>query len=487
MTTSTLPTATTLQTTNKKFLVVSDVHNQFTTLELLIEFTTKKHYTACDILEEGFHIVFLGDLIHKGPGEDCPKVVSLVQSLVEAGKATCIRGNHDFTVRKGKFGNEEHEGSLTDEQAAWLKSRPLFVRYDGWLFMHGGMTGSCQDTIQKLIDEGQLPEKGDWTAEMVEAAESSLSSKFRKKLQNCMYTRYVKGEKRQLVSWGNETEETPFWAEDYDGRFGYVLFGHNPWTDIAYFPCALGIDLGAGGLERDLDTPRHGLGYELRARRMCGIKIDRGEIKRAVAYEVDNPTFFGLPQFSDGIGILRDWSIANFSRLKDLSFEAVDLYRDYCDILEECDPNWEIENRVELAINGALLNSKHGFDLVLPEKEPRLLGALTKLVEMTSLNIAHSSGSDESPSARLKHELIDSSVDGIRIGLAYDLGDACREVIENHWMPLVPLIRESEGYTQDFRDMLTRDYVRLIETGGDFPPLLRFYDAVCTKLVLSYV
>ena len=38
MTTSTLPTATALPTTNnKKLLVVSDIHNQFTTLELLLE------------------------------------------------------------------------------------------------------------------------------------------------------------------------------------------------------------------------------------------------------------------------------------------------------------------------------------------------------------------------------------------------------------------------------------------------------------------
>ena len=458
---------------------MSDIHNQFTTLELLLEFTTK---------DKDFHVVFLGDLIHKGPGEDCPKVVSLVQSLVESGKATCIRGNHDFTVRKGKFGNEEHEGSLTDEQAEWLKSRPLFVRYDGWLFMHGGITGSCESTIQKLIDEGHLPSQGDWSPEMVDAAEASLSSKFRKKLQNCMYTRYVKGEKRQSVSWGNETEADPFWAEDYDGRFGYVLFGHNPWTDIAYFPCALGIDLGAGGLAQDLDTPKQGLGYELRARRMCGITIEYGEIKRAVAYEVDNPTFFGMPQFSDGIGILRDWSIENFSRLKDLSFEAADLYRDYCDLYRDyCLPVCDVSLRVGLAIKGALLNSKHGFHLRLPKGDSKLLGALTKLVEMSSLNIGHASGSDESPSARLKHELIDASVDIIRIGLAYGLGDACKEVIENHWMPLVPLIRESEGYTQDFRDMLTRDYVELVDMGEDFQPLLRFYDAVCTKLILSYV
>jgi len=210
---------------------------------------------------------------------------------------------------------------------------------------------------------------------------------------------------------------------------------------------------------------------------MCGIELAYGQIKRAVAFEVED-SLFGLPQFSDGVGISRDWSIENYSRLKGLSFEAADLYRDYCEILEDCDPNWELENRVELAINGALLNRKHGFDLALPEKEPRLLGALTKLVEMSSLNIGHASGSDESPSARLKHELVTTSVDGIRIGLAYGLGDACEEVIENHWMPLVPIIRKSEGYNQVFRRLLSRDYVELVDTGEDFQPLLSFYSAL---------
>lgn len=476
-TTTTLPTTTFTNSNYKKFLVVSDVHNHLADLESLLEFNLKNHYTACGILEEGFHIIFLGDLIHKGPGEDCAKVVSLVQNLVDKGHATCIRGNHDFTPRKGKYGNPEHEGDLSDEQAEWLKSRPLFVRYDGWLFMHGGMTGSCQDTIQKLIDEGQLPEKGDWTAEMVNSAESSLSSKYRKKLQNCMYTRYVRGEKRQLVSWGNESPEDPYWAADYDGRYGFVLFGHNPWLDVAYFPCALGIDLGAGSLPEDLDTPKHGLGYGLRARRMCAVKLDRGVVSRVSAFCIDTELgLMGMPQFSDGVGLPRDWAIDNFKLLQDKPFEVTELYQDYQEALEDCDPDWSLENRTELALNGVVLNSRYGFGLSLPECEPGIQGVLRYLVDMSSLNIEHAAGSDESPTARLKHSLIESSLDSIIIGLEYGLDKECEEVINTKWMPLVSIIKGSDGYGQDFRDLIASDYNVMVDTGITFQPLLGFYE-----------
>ncbi|MFO7653047.1 MAG: metallophosphoesterase family protein [Candidatus Krumholzibacteriia bacterium] len=47
---------------------------------------------------------------------------------------------------------------------------------------------------------------------------------------------------------GAEGPDDPYWAAIYDGRFGHVYFGHNPFTESAEpvrFPHATGIDLGA--------------------------------------------------------------------------------------------------------------------------------------------------------------------------------------------------------------------------------------------------
>jgi hypothetical protein len=33
-----------------------------------------------------------------------------------------------------------------------------------------------------------------------------------------------------------------FWADTYDGRFGFVVFGHESWPEPTIFPNALGLD-----------------------------------------------------------------------------------------------------------------------------------------------------------------------------------------------------------------------------------------------------
>jgi serine/threonine protein phosphatase 1 len=214
-----------------RFWVVGDVHNQY---EALLELVS--------LIPTGEKIVFVGDLIHKGDAEGCAPVVSLVQDLVERGRAVCVRGNHDSTAGKGKFVDDE--GDLTDEQRAWLKMLPLFVRYDDYLFVHGGIDSS----VASVIDMMDLPE-GDWTPEMVNAQVGKLSSKNRKRLEKCMYVRYV-GHDGKMMAFGTETPESKYWAEDYDGRYGHVVFGHNPWArGPSLFSHATGIDIGAGESE----------------------------------------------------------------------------------------------------------------------------------------------------------------------------------------------------------------------------------------------
>lgn len=49
-----------------------------------------------------------------------------------------------------------------------------------------------------------------------------------------------------MLKLGTQEPGDPYWADIYDGRFGKVIFGHNPFTGEypRCFPHAIGIDLG---------------------------------------------------------------------------------------------------------------------------------------------------------------------------------------------------------------------------------------------------
>lgn len=235
--------ASTDQTTTTTW-VIGDIHNQLNALQELLA-----------VLPNNDPLIFVGDIIHKGPAEACEDLVDLVRSLVDSGRAVAIRGNHDATAGKGRF--VEDEGTLRQDQVAWLKSRPLFIRRGGVLVMHAGIDASVSTQLDSLIEGGHLPREGDWTPEMVNTAVATLNSKSRKRMEKCMYVRFLNHTTGKMVVFGNETAADPYWAQGYDGRYGHVHFGHNPWRPgPAWFAHATGVDCGAGGLTYPIiETP----------------------------------------------------------------------------------------------------------------------------------------------------------------------------------------------------------------------------------------
>ena len=60
-----------------------------------------------------------------------------------------------------------------------------------------------------------------------------------------MRTRYIDAQKG-FIGLGHEKSGDPYWADVYDGRFGHVIFGHQPFLEgVKYFNHATGIDTGA--------------------------------------------------------------------------------------------------------------------------------------------------------------------------------------------------------------------------------------------------
>ena len=48
-----------------------------------------------------------------------------------------------------------------------------------------------------------------------------------------------------MLELGKNQPGDPFWAEVYDGRFGHVIFGHEPLDEVMFCKHATGIDTSA--------------------------------------------------------------------------------------------------------------------------------------------------------------------------------------------------------------------------------------------------
>jgi len=233
-------------------LLIGDVHGCLQELQELIE--------RCQP-QQGDTLIFIGDLIDKGP--DSAGVLRYVHALSEKFSVKLILGNHEEkflryldhaahnpNALEEMSGIEEFPALaplLKEGEIAMLKNAhyTLYLPENDILLLHGGIPGSC-----KLDLRQDLPWQG-------------LDHKVKQQLQLLTMTRYLNA-KGNFIELGKETPETPFWAETYDGKFGKVIFGHHPFLQEGpvQFPHAISIDNGCvfGGwlstyiLEKDGQT-----------------------------------------------------------------------------------------------------------------------------------------------------------------------------------------------------------------------------------------
>ena len=168
--------------------VIGDVHGCYQSLRNLLA-----------TLPPNDHLVFCGDVINRG--EAIPETMDLVWDLIQAGRATWLRGNHeqDFItalendLMSSQDGLSQHAtyGQLGESSAReWLprlQQLPLVYRGDGWCATHAGFN---------------------------EVGQPDLSIR------------------------------DPFW-EAYDGRFGLVVVGHTPRPQVQRLGSIVLIDTGA--------------------------------------------------------------------------------------------------------------------------------------------------------------------------------------------------------------------------------------------------
>ena len=296
-------------------VIVGDVHGMLLELQELVR---KVALTRDDAL------VFVGDLLDKGP--DSVGVVRYARELQEQGfPVFLVMGNHEekharFRYARTKNPKPDMKGAegmaaITDAlfpaDVAFLERARLFLPLPEHraLVVHAGVlpamtvlpppeafdeNGVAVPKALKVWNEvlrvryvtgaarTKLTVELDCTGE-VEAEEGeqlfSLLSLRLGEVDTMFVKKRAVRPKGSFVQLGAETPADPFWAEIYDGRFGQIYFGHNPFLEPSpkRFPHATGLDLGCvfGGhlAAAVLEVDREPSFVTVRASRKCAVGL----------------------------------------------------------------------------------------------------------------------------------------------------------------------------------------------------------------------
>ncbi|MEV8017235.1 polynucleotide kinase-phosphatase [Streptomyces sp. NPDC086554] len=231
------------------FDIIGDIHGCSSELETLL---AKLGYVD-GAHPDGRTAVFVGDLVDRGP--DSPGVLRRVMSMVAAGNALCVPGNHENKLGrylKGRGVQHTHGLAETIEQLEKEDAKDPDFRERVREFIDGLVSHYVLDGGKLVVCHAGLPEK---------------------------YHGRTSGRVRSHALYGDTTGETDEfglpvrypWAEEYRGR-ATVVYGHTPVPNTSWINNTICLDTGAvfGGRmtalrwpERELvDVPAEQVWYE---------------------------------------------------------------------------------------------------------------------------------------------------------------------------------------------------------------------------------
>ncbi|HEV2423151.1 MAG TPA: polynucleotide kinase-phosphatase [Candidatus Acidoferrales bacterium] len=213
------------------FDIIGDVHGCFDELvELLTQlgYSVEKQSNTAGSLAfsvkppQGRKVVFLGDLVDRGP--KIPEVLRLVLSMVQAGTALCVPGNHDIKLMRKLRGKDvQITHGLADSLQQLDKESPEF-------------RARVSDFLDELVshyvlDEGKLVVAHAGMKEEMQGRGS--------------------GKVRDFALYGETTGETDEfglpvrynWAAEYRGK-AMVVYGHTPVPQPDWLNRTINIDTG---------------------------------------------------------------------------------------------------------------------------------------------------------------------------------------------------------------------------------------------------
>lgn len=208
--------------TTRRSIVIGDVHGCY---DELMDLLDKCQVTACD------RIISLGDILDRGP-----KIRESVDFFM---KHEAILGNHEEKWLRRQETDRSIYSILEPNHFEWFKTLPKFLRLPEY-------TGPDGQPVV-LIHAGCLP------SVPLERQTDRILMHVSNVKPPGIGSRDDQG-RIQHGYWRADTEtwwtsKAPegalYWASIYDGSNGFVVFGHSVFTEVAHFPHALGIDLGA--------------------------------------------------------------------------------------------------------------------------------------------------------------------------------------------------------------------------------------------------
>ena len=225
------PLWTNLRDEHGPFDIIGDIHGCYYELTELLKQLGYHQSTVeaeagahppCVRPPDGRKTIFLGDLVDRGPNNVA--VLRLVMSMVNAGCALCIPGNHDVKLLRALQGRNVQVTHGLAETLAELEQEPPEFRAEVETFIDGLIS-------HYVLDDGKLVVAH---AGMKEALQGRAS-----------------GAVRDFALYGDTTGETDEfglpvrqnWAEAYRGR-ATVVYGHTPVLEAEWLNHTINIDTG---------------------------------------------------------------------------------------------------------------------------------------------------------------------------------------------------------------------------------------------------
>ena len=201
------------------FDIIGDIHGCRSELESLLG---KLGYDNGAAHPEGRKVVFLGDLVDRGP--DIPGVLRIVMKMVESGTALCLPGNHEMKLLRKLRGREVQITHGLAESLEQLEREPPEFQKQ--------VMGFIDPLVSHyVLDDGKLVVAHAGLKESMQGRGS--------------------GKVRDFALYGETTGETDEfglpvrynWASEYRGR-AMVVYGHTPVPEPEWLNGTINIDTG---------------------------------------------------------------------------------------------------------------------------------------------------------------------------------------------------------------------------------------------------
>lgn len=217
----------------KRTYVVGDVHGCCRELQHLLDKIQPRYEDT---------VIFAGDLLDKGP--DSAGVVRTARELADRCSVVLVKGNHE--EKHERFRRHEHRISLEGGTNPITQANKLRE-------VAKELSGADVVFLEQAVLYHQVPEHdvlvvhagiSPWITKLPD-----LSRPPSRRYNEMLRVRALDENGRFLTldEYGSlpaQERQNRFWAHRYDGRFGHVYFGHEPFESVQRFQHATGIDTG---------------------------------------------------------------------------------------------------------------------------------------------------------------------------------------------------------------------------------------------------